>query len=114
MRAPTYTPRERLAISIADRVVLRLYTQEHGWTQTEVRPTQMETLADCLRRVQDHLQCMSIIHPALQRACLYVAGEIGHETHMASVPRDMVPPEVEHPLADYQYPTPTPARSRTS
>lgn len=111
MRAPVYTPRERLAISVADHVVCKLYSQEFGWTQTEVRPTQHETLADCLRRVQDHLQIMSRFHPALQRTCLYVAGEIGSETHMASVPRDHVPPEIEHPLTDPTYPVVRPARS---
>lgn len=106
MRPPVYTPRERLAISVADRVVLRLHSAERGWTETEALPTQHETLADCLRRVQDHLQCMSIIHPELRRAVLYVAGEYGEERMLACVPRDSVPPEVQHPLADPHYPLP--------
>lgn len=108
MRAPTYTPRERLAIAVADRVVVRLFHSAIAdWTEAEVLPTQYETLADCVRRVQADLASGLQHDHRLARVCLYVAGD--HPDHgrmLASVPRCRVPVEVEHPLADPHYPAP--------
>lgn len=110
-RTSTYTPREIAAIAIADRVLVRLYTQANGWVEAEVLPTQFETIADTLRRVQGDI-ANGIRHDIrLARACLYVAGDHPLWGRMvAAMPRLSVPLELEHQgtlASDPHYPLPT-------
>lgn len=111
MRTPTYTPREIAAIAIADRVVVRLFNHTvKEWVEAEVLPTQFESVADCLRRVQADI-ANGIQHDRrLERACLYVAGDHPLWGRMvAAMPRTSVPSELEHQgtlASDPSYPLP--------
>ncbi len=116
MRAPTYTPRERACISMADRIVVRLYVRVGGgssgqavtgtWVESEVWPTQHEDLAALLRRVQGDLEHgISMGHHELRRVCVYAVADHPLWGEMrACLPRVGVPVEVLHPLADPHYP----------
>lgn len=110
MRAPTYTPRERACLVIADRVVVRLYSNLQ-WHESEVRPTQHEDLAALLRRVQGDIEHgIAMGHRELQRVGIYAVAD--HPTYgelRCALPRVGVPAEVEHPIADLGYPVPASA-----
>lgn len=111
MRAPTYTPRERACIAMADRIVVRLHTQHFGWVESEVRPTQHEDLAALLRRVQGDLEHgIAVGHSSLSRALIYAVADHPLWGEMRAVlPRSGVPDIVQHPLTalvDPHYPIP--------
>lgn len=110
-RLHVYTPREIAAISMADRVIVRLFNHDiKEWFEAEVLPTQHETTADCLRRVQSDIS-EGILHDRrLERACLYVACDHPLWGRMlAAMPRSGVPLQLEHQqatAADFAYPLP--------
>lgn len=112
MRAPTYTPRERACLVIADRIAVRLYAGQQ-WHESLVYPTQHEDLAALLRRVQGDLEYgISMGYSQLQRACIYAVADHPEYGEMrCALPRQGVPAEVEHPLADLHYPVPRSART---
>lgn len=122
MRAPTYTPRERACLVIADRIAVRLYVgsgtdlqgqhRPGAWHESLVYPTQHEDLAALLRRVQGDIEhAISMGHRALQRVCIYAVAEHPDYGELrCALPRAGVPAEVEHPIADLQYPVPASAR----
>lgn len=110
MRAPTYTPRERACIAMADRVVVRLYAGG-VWHESEVWPTQHEDLAALLRRVQGDIEHGLVMgHHALHRVMICAVADHPLWGEMRAVlPRSGVPDIVQHPLTamvDPHYPLP--------
>ena len=89
-KAPTYTPREILALKAADRVVGRIRLAGE-WREMEFWPLAGQSVRSKLAEVQAEIQA----DPACARICLYVGGIVNGERMIANVPHDFIPAELE-------------------
>lgn len=89
-KAPTYTPREMLALKAADRIVGRLRIAGE-WKEMEFWPMAGQTVRSKLAEVQAEIAA----DPACARICLYVGAVVNGERMIANVPHNLIPAELE-------------------
>lgn len=88
-KAPTYTPRELLALEAADRVVARIIIAGE-WKEMEFWPLPGQSVRSRLAEVQAEI----VGNNSLARICLYVGATVNGERMIANVPHNLIPQEL--------------------